>query len=550
MAFLFEAAFSKDWDNFERVYDTELKRTVVRQIYTKPEYFVQSAPTNPRAHYKFILDSDKVFEKCNTPKKGMRQEYGFQDSINNHIRDYYWARNESDTKYNLNARYWCVDIESRSGVVEPGFPVPHKALEEITMFQIYDSELETLILLGTKDWKDKEQYIEKFHEKYTGSEAVKGVKFMNCKDELNLIKTYFHLFKQMDPLIIYAWNGLGFDYPYIYNRLKNLGLDPNVMSNHGIVKYTEDEFQGRIQFKFKVDGHFYIDMMDVYKKFTFHPMPNYSLDTVAEFELKENKVSHSEYERFDDFYTGNYTIPQNPTEEQLNSPIYKAAIEGRTQDVKDLSYGLFCYYGLIDTYLIERLIRKLKFHSILLMISSKMGVQVSDSMATVKPWSQFVSNVAMMDNIIMPPSEEHDQPYIVGGFVRAPLNGIIKWAVSEDVTSMYPLLSMVAFNMSPETYVPKHKLPDDIRDVIMKYYPDQNEENRFDIPKEVKDYLKIKLKAHKLSLAINGACFSTKKVGIIPQLIMEIYTGRKADKGISGDFAKIAIQMKDYLKHH
>ena len=57
-----------------------------------------------------------------------------------------------------------------------------------------------------------------------------------------LMQNFLKIFKVMNPLIIYAWNGEGFDFPYLYYRLKKLGLDPNGLSNYGTVRvdYTEN----------------------------------------------------------------------------------------------------------------------------------------------------------------------------------------------------------------------------------------------------------------------------------------------------------------------
>ena len=80
-----------------------------------------------------------------------------------------------------------------------------------------------------------------------------------------------------------------------------------------------------------------------------------------------------------------------------------------------------------------------------------MGVQISDSLGTVKPWSQYICNLALLNNQVMPPRKEFDAPNVVGGYVREPVVGKHKWTLSADVNSMYPLLGMVGFNMSPET---------------------------------------------------------------------------------------------------
>jgi DNA polymerase elongation subunit (family B) len=334
----------------------------------------------------------------------------------------------------------------------------------------------------------------------------------------------------------------------MHNRFKKLGYHKNIMSNHGKVTYKEDEFQGQKTYQVKTNGNAYIDLMKVYKKFTFVPQPEYNLNYIAFAELGENKVDHSEYVRFDDFYSGNYTIPDNPTEIQKNSDIYKAACEGRIQDVKDLSYSEFCYYGLKDTYLLERIIRKHLFHDIMIDISSKMGVLILDSMGTVKPWGSFIANVCYSKNLIMPPKEEHDHPDIVGGYVRVPNVGKHKWVMASDVTSMYPLVGIVSANMSAETYVSKKDIPSEIRDVILKYYPDQNEEARFDIPEEVHEFIGSKLKELNLSLGINGAMFDNSKLGIIPELVLDIYLGRKADKGKKFKFEQKKILLSGILE--
>ena len=546
--YLFEGAYQENWKLFERVYDMVEKKSIIREAQTTAEYYVESDPTNPRAHYSFILDQERKFEKHTRSKKGMSDEYGYTGAVYRHIRDNYWNIDNTQTKFNTKPNYWCLDIETRSGVVKSGFPHPDEANEEITMFQIYDKELDTLLLLGTKEFVHYDYYVEKFNKKYQGKDAVKNIKFINCETEIKLIDTYLKFFRTRNPLAIYAWNGDGFDFPYMYNRFKKLGYDKHAMGTSGKVKYKEGEFQGKKTYQVTSHSTNYIDLMKVFDKFTFVPQSSLALDHIAEVELGENKVDHSEYVRFDDFFTGKYTIPVDPTQEQLDSEIYKAAIEGREKDVKEWSYSSFCFYGAMDTYLLERLIRKHLFHDIMVNISSKMGVLLADSMGTVKPWSAFLSNVCYSRNLIMPPKEEHDHPNIVGGFVRVPETGLWQWVMSSDVNSMYPLEGIVAANMSPETFVSKRDIPDDLRDIILKYFPDQDEGARLELPKEIMEYTTSKLKEHNLSLAINGALFSNEKLGIIPELVLEIYLGRKADKKIQFKYEQKKILLNDILE--
>lgn len=526
---LFEATWREGYSFFERCYDTNLNRSVKKEIKLPYEWYVPQS----KGLYSYILDDSIKLEKRQGNAKEGREHYGFIDPMYRNIRDNYWNQNA----YNLNARVWYLDIETRVGTVSTGFPVPEKALEPISLIQIYDNIANTMIVLGVRAWTYQDEYKFDF-----------PVKYIQCNDEIHLLQTYFDIFSKLDPLIIYAWNGLGFDFPYIYNRVKKLGLDVNKMSNYGKVKLTENEFQGMIEFKFTADGHFYIDLKDAYEKFIKEPRPNYKLDTIAEIELNENKVDHSEYSAFDDFYTGKYNIPLNPTEAQKNSKIYKAAIAGNWDEVKERAHSDFVYYGCVDAYLIRRLDQKLNFTILMNMIAEKMGVQLGDSMGTVKPWSQYLSNRSIQNMQVMPPKTENGDLNVVGGFVRDPIAGKHKWVISIDVKSMYPLLGMVGFNMSPETFVPKYKLPDQLRDIVLKYFNDQDESGRLTMDKSIWYATTKLLKEHNLSLGINGAVFNCEKIGMIPELVQEIYNSRKKAKNKMLDYEKRKLLISEMIK--
>lgn len=422
-----------------------------------------------------------------------------------------------------------------------GFPVPEKALEPVSMFQIYDSELNQVIMIGVKDWKHKDTYLAKM--KYP-------CKFITATDEYHLFEIYLKLFKELDPLILQAWNGSGFDFPYLRNRMKNLGLDVNRLSNYGKVSYSQELFQGRMSFKFSANGHHYIDMLDVYRKFVLAPRPDYTLDTISQIELSENKVQHTEYTRFDDFYQGLYNIPEKPTQEQLESEIYQVALrDGITDEVKELGHSEFCYYSYKDPILIMEIDKKRSLTGLMIKIAEKMGVLISDSLGTVKPWSQYIANSALESQKVMPPKTEFGDPSVVGGFVLDPVPGKNGWTVSFDVASMYPLLGMSGFNMSPETYINTPDLPPELRDIALSYYNDQNETERLKLPEEIKEATRNILKKHNVSMGINGAVFDKSYQGMIPRMVQEIYANRGDARKIQGKYQDAIIMLETAIRN-
>lgn len=417
-----------------------------------------------------------------------------------------------------------------------GFPKPDKALEEICLMQVFDNKLNTVFVFGVKPWYYQDNY--KFD--YT-------VKYIHCKNEADILEKYLTVFKKIDPLLIYAWNGSGFDFPYIFNRLKNNNMDTDRLSNYGSTNLRYIEYID--SYDLQANGHIYYDLLDVYKKFTYGDQASYSLDYTAELLLGKRKVQHTEYKVFDDFFTGNYSIPINPTEEQKNSKIYKAALKGDTEEVKKLAYSEFVYYGVIDTHLIKEIDNLKNFSTLLTMISEKMGIVLPDSLGTVRPWARYIANKALKNNRIMPKDKYSDgDTSIKGGYVAEPIKGKHHWVMSSDVNSMYPLLGMVGFNMSPETFIPLSKAPSSIREIILRYYNDENEAERFNIPKNVKDRLTSLLKQYNYSMGMNGALFSKEKTGMIPEIIQEIYKSRKKAKKTMFQYEQRAVDIRSILK--
>ena len=543
---------------YERVNDGQ--KSLKRRIPGRYEYFEPSS----NGDFTTLVGGIKV-ERRLGKASDTHDKYGVTKPIYLNIRDHFWGN-----AYNTTPNVWYLDIETRA----LGSPSP-EGLFPITLIQVFDTSKNLMIVLGLRAWQAEPDY-----------DAGVAVKYLCFKTEEELLQGYLKLFKALDPLIIYAWNGSGFDFPYIFNRLKKYGLHRQ-MSNYGD---AELEIK-RDEYKLYTPGHHYMDMLDVYKKFVSTPRKSYSLDSIATVEVRANKVEHTEFNNFDSFYTGkDYTIAETPYEDRIRETIRQLMISRQTlskdsheyqeNEAEILKYVnfQFVYYGIIDVVLLRKIDLKLKFTSIILYIAQMMGVLIDDTIATVKPWAQYISNVGYTQHKVMPKYQDHStknvdltflsyplqekvkqyynehslelhndidiegiadlalreevltEASLQGGFVKDPVRGKHLWVMNADVNSMYPMLSMASFNMSPETYVSQNELPQDLRFLINKYFSGQKEGERFNVPAEAMHKITALLKQHNLALSVNGACFTHESEGIIPALVKRIYTERKQDK--------------------
>jgi DNA polymerase elongation subunit (family B) len=108
--------------------------------------------------------------------------------------------------------------------------------------------------------------------------------------------------------------------------------------------------------------------------------------------------------------------------------------------------------------------------------------------------------------MVPPPKKGAQDSRIVGAYVKEPQVGQHKWVMSFDLNSLYPHLIM-QYNMSPDTMIPK-------------IYPQEI---------NVKKLLEGEVDTSMLTTSTvtpNGALFSTKKQGFLPELLEEMYDQR------------------------
>ena len=504
---LFEGYFQdleKPWEFYERI--NKNGKSVYNKINVKPETYIE----DPNGNYTYFLDNSIKLKKIN--KKIDQKTYGSTNPGQITVRDKYWRPDNS--LYNYDANYWFLDIETTAYKKIDIENCP----ETIVTIQIFDVSKKEVFLIYTKDSKLK-QYKYKVNKILVNSEQ-------------EILSTYFKLVSILKPLVVYAWNGDGFDFQYMFRRTLTNGLEPKFSPfSKGKINTRRLE-NGAVFNQLKAPGIFYMDYMDVYKKFTYEPRASYALDFILKAEIGKGKVEHSCFRTFDGFRTGkDYIIPDQRPEDEFEAELYDAYMNNDMAKAEEISYEKFIDYAIQDVILLYELDQRVQLHKIVMMIAGLTGVNLDDSMGTVKPWANYIAFQSYLSNTILPDDEPQEQQEIKGGFVAEPTVGKFKDVFSVDLNSAYPNLSMRGCNMSPETYIPEHKIPKDLKLLRDQYFNDEDELRRLD------DYLKGNLdefnkllKKYNMSCGINGALFTKNFVGVIPTLVAGLYGKRKTAK--------------------
>jgi DNA polymerase elongation subunit (family B) len=364
-----------------------------------------------------------------------------------------------------------LDIEVAS---EQGFPDVESCTEEILAISIQDYTTKQIITWGVKPFNNKQS----------------NVTYHHCPSEYELLSHFINYWMVDVPDVITGWNIQLYDIPYICRRLERV-LGEKLkkrMSPWGLVSEGEIHLMGRTHITFDIGGVTQLDYLDLYKKFTYKAQESYRLDYIAEVELGQKKLDHSEFDTFKDFYTK--------------------------------GWQKFIEYNIVDVELVDRLEDKMKLIELALTMAYDAKVNYSDVFYQVRMWDTIIYNYLKKRNIVIPPKNRtaKGEKY-AGAYVKEPVPGKYDWVVSFDLNSLYPHLIM-QYNISPET----------LRETR---HPSASVERFLNQEVEItEDY----------ATCANGAQYRKDVRGFLPELMDKMYGDRVV-------FKKKMIQAKkDYEK--
>lgn len=350
-----------------------------------------------------------------------------------------------------------IDIETAS---ENGFPDVESCVEEILAITIQDYNTKKITTWGVKPFHNKQDNVTYYH----------------CPTEQELLSHFINYWMVDVPDVITGWNIQFYDIPYICKRLNRV-LGEKLMkrfSPWGLVTENEVTIKGRTQTTFDVGGVTQLDYLDLYKKFTYKAQESYRLDYIAEVELGQKKLDHSEFDTFKDFYTH--------------------------------GWQKYIEYNIVDVELVDRLEDKMKLIELALTMAYDAKVNYADVFYQVRMWDTIIYNYLKKRNIVIPPKNksQKNEKY-AGAYVKEPIPGKYDWVVSFDLNSLYPHLIM-QYNISPETLLDERH-PTATVDKIL------DEEINFELYKDN-------------AVCANGAMFRKDVRGFLPELMEKMYGDR------------------------
>jgi DNA polymerase elongation subunit (family B) len=367
---------------------------------------------------------------------------------------------EDELKFDISKiKVTTIDIEVAS---ENGFPDVESAAEEVLLISIQDYNTKQIRTWG----------LGKFNNQQSN---VNYRSFTNEHDLLNDFISWW-MIEDNTPEVITGWNSELYDIPYLVRRIDRILGEKLMkrMSPWGLVTESEKFISGRKHISYDIGGVSQLDYLNLYKKFTYKAQESYRLDHIANVELGQQKLDHSEFDTFKDFYTK--------------------------------GWQKFVEYNIKDVELVDRLEDRMKLIELALTMAYDAKANYADVFSQVRMWDTIIYNYLKKRNIVIPPNvrSDKDSKY-AGAYVKEPIPGVYDWVVNFDLNSLYPHLIM-QYNISPETLV-EQRHPSVTVDKIL------NQEIDFEPYKEY-------------AVCANGAMYRKDVRGFLPELMEKIYKDR------------------------
>lgn len=376
---------------------------------------------------------------------------------------------------------WFCDIET--AVTDEGFSSPEDAIAEINTIAI--TRYPETVCFGKKHLTEEElNYIQENLKKYSDLTKEYKFEYKEFPNEAMMLQAFVEYIKPMPAIT--GWNFLEYDWTYIYNRCKKLGIDiESISPSHEFAMTKINAKNVKANVMLPVHKIIY-DYLMVYRKWdqSIKVKENNTLDFVAEKTLGIKKVKHSV--GFNEFYEKYY---------------------------KD-----YVFYNLVDTILVEQIDKKLQTSKIWFTLTAELKIDLNMAFSTVAPTEVVMCQYAYKNHKVIPIKKKEEIPDAdyEGAFVWPSRPGVFKYVGALDFASLYPTTQR-QFNISPETWIGKYD--------PKTYKPKENE-----------------------IMTSSGSVYTKDYQGILPQILEDFFMKRKEAKKMKKEANSEYEELKHILE--
>lgn len=388
-----------------------------------------------------------------------------------------------------------LDIEV-DGIEVPGMPSPKDCpINAITIIDDQDDKVYTFLLIDRNQPQNSkissemyqhmydeqehmrnhlDEFISELHDMFDDSYGELDYKLYFYKDERKMLVHLFQLINTLKPDFVGIWN-IGFDIPYIIERLEVLGLDPKEVMSHPDFPVKECYFKKDTRnhdIKNKSDSFtltsytIFYDQMELYAGIRkgASELRSYRLNSIAKRELRDTKLDYSDD---GDIKTLPYTNYKKFVIYNIKDVLLQLGIERKTSDFDTLyvsSYENATDYSKVFKQTVKlRNVQYLSFLSQGLIPGNNINI-----------FNQSSNNESLEDE----DSDEEDESYdgalvadpIYNGYVGKKIygkrsNNIFDNGIDFDMTAFYPS-SIIGMNIDPSTLIFKTIVPINQYDIM------------------------------------------------------------------------------------
>lgn len=381
-----------------------------------PKKFVPCQEDDPDKHPKYTTWDKKPVKLQYTTRPNRFSIYEYLDRLPEKEKERLFSFQEPKTYF--------VDIETE--ILDSGFVEPKDATSKVlTIAVVKDRKVWVLGIrrLSKQSCNNIKSRIEKHFENFDIKVDFKYMSFHNRENPEKEMLRYF--FEQLVPKmpVISGWNFLAYDWTFLINRCRRIGLNPEISS------YTK-KLEKIFNTEYEVPAHrLIIDYMEIYKKW----------DTSVK--VKESNSLN---------WVGGKIL-------ELDHAA-KVQYSGSLQDLYNEDFETYVFYNAVDTVLVQLIHEKMRYIDIAFSISALAKIRLCDFAyknlnATLVTTEGFLrEEFREKKNIVLCKDyDEVETDSIPGGWVKNPNRGMNEWVATFDFASLYPTVQRQQ-NIAPETF--------------------------------------------------------------------------------------------------